>query len=160
MKKIKSSKIIVPLVFVLFLILGGFTFLYAYNNKVYEMDGPSMAPTINSGDRLKVKAVLATELKHGDIIVFTSPTEGARKLVKRVVGLPGDEINIKGGMITVTKPDKTTYTPYNDNKTLCSSCEVSVNDNSVYVIGDNRPNSLDSRSFGQVSFDAVIGLVK
>lgn len=132
--------------------------MHTAKNKAYEMEGPSMMPTINMGDRVKVKVVPAEQVEHGDLIVFKDAT-GGNRLIKRVVGLPGDVVTIADGKLTVTKPDSTLYIPYDDNNTAGENVTVTVESDSFYVIGDNRSSSLDSRSFGQVLFTALIGVV-
>ncbi len=141
------------------IVLGGGVFAYASVNKTYQMDGPSMLPTISSGDKVKARVVPASEIKHGDIIVFESMASQNAWLVKRVVGLPGDIVSISKGALVVTKADTTIYVPYDDNDTTGESSVV-VGPYSYYVIGDNRANSLDSRLFGPVSFDSLLGVVK
>ncbi len=163
MKKSLVKKLLIGLltVFILAVVLIAGLFVYASGNKAYVMDGPSMEPTINNGEKVKAKVVPANEVQRGDIIVFTSPIGENKRLLKRVVGLPGDTVTVANGELLVTKPDNTTYKPYNDNNTPGDST-VTVKSNSFYVVGDNRANSLDSRieSFGQVPFDALLSVVK
>ena len=120
-----------------------------------------MEPTISNGEKVKAKVVAADKVQRGDIIVFTSTIGENKRLLKRVVGLPRDTVTVANGYLLVTKPDKSTYKPFNDNNTPGNST-VTVNPNSFYVVGDNRTNSLDSRieSFGQVPFDALLSVVE
>ncbi len=125
------------------------------------MDGPSMEPTIENGEKIKARVVPSKDVKHGDIIVFTKSMNGEeRRLIKRVVGLPDDTVEISGGEVIVAKADGSIYKPYNDKNTNGTSKTV-VKPNSFYVVGDNRANSLDSRieTFGQISFDALQSVV-
>lgn len=163
MKKSRVKKLLIGLltVFVLVVVLIVSLFVYASGNKAYVMDGPSMEPTISNGEKVKAKVVPADKVQRGDIIVFTSPIGENKRLLKRVVGLPGDVVTISNGELIVTKSDNTTYKPYNDNNTPGNST-ATVKPNAFYVVGDNRANSLDSRieSFGQVPFDALQSVVK
>lgn len=157
--KTKSSSLVI-IVCILAAAVTALVLVNANKYKDYVVDGPAMVPTLSDGDKVKAKVVPATEVKRGDIIVFNSPTTDSRRVVKRVVGLPGDVITVKEGELIVTKPDKTTYVPYNDNDTTGGNISVTVGANSFYVLGDNRENSLDSRAFGQVPFSSLLGVVK
>ena len=148
----------------------------------YQVDGPSMETTLQNNDRLIVWKLPRTwaRITHrqyvpnrGDVIIFTEPglgnydqPDGSKQLVKRVIGLPGDKVVIKDGVITIYnsehpngfQPDKTM--PYGANGHI----PVTDNDgtfvlsaNQLFVCGDNRPNSLDSRIFGPITTDQVVG---
>ena len=102
--------------------------------------------------------------QRGDIIVFNSAlttVSGSKKmLVKRIIGLPGDTVEIKKGVVYVNgDPVDETYTK--DGYTATEMDAVKVSSNHVFVMGDNRQNSADSRSesIGQVSLDDVVGKV-
>lgn len=163
MKRSTVKKLSVGLlvVVVLFVVLVAALLVYGVNNKVYYNEGPGMAPTIQNGEKVRARVIPASEVQRGDIIVFTSPIDANRRLVKRVVGLPGDTVEVSNGVLTVTKSDGTVYKPYDDSNTPGKS-KVVVKPNSFYVVGDNRENSLDSRieSFGQVPFDSLQSVVK
>jgi signal peptidase I len=125
----------------------------------------SMVPTLEIGDRvLANKAIYRfAEPERGDIVVFESIDEKG-DLVKRVVGLPGDKIAIKGGRLFVN--DMLRREPYVVNKTCvrglpktCSYGPVTVPPGHVFVMGDNRLNSEDSRFFGPVPKGNVVGEV-
>ena len=110
----------------------------------------SMIPTLEIGDRVFVNKFIYrfTEPDRGDIIVFQSVDNPDVELIKRVVGLPGDKIAEKNGKIFVNgKLQKEPYT----NKELpdrSSFAKSTVPKNHVFVMGDNRANSADSRYFG------------
>ncbi len=157
--QIKKRYVTFGVILLVTIAFGGGAFTYAATNKTYQMDGPGMLPTIDSGDRVKARVVPAGEVKHGDIIVFESTASQNARLVKRIVGLPRDTVSISKGALVVTKADGTTYVPYDDNDTTGESTVV-VPPYSYYVVGDNRINSLDSRVFGPVSFDLLLGVVK
>lgn len=111
--------------------------------------------------------------KRGDIIIFNEcglanygDTQDCKQLVKRVIGLPGDHIVIKNDVITVYdkqypdgfQPDKTLpygkdgHIPPTDN-----NLDVTLNNHQLFVCGDNRGDSLDSRIFGPINTSQVIG---
>jgi signal peptidase I len=140
-----------------------------------------MQVTLNDKDRLivwKVPRTWARITHHqyvpnrGDIVIFEQGglsefgQEDKRQLIKRVVGLPGDRVVVSGGTITIYnpdhpegfQPDKTL--PYSKQTTIpytSGNIDITLNDNEVYVNGDNRPDSLDSRSFGPVQTDQIVG---
>ncbi len=125
----------------------------------------SMVPTLEIGDRVLANKFIYrfAEPERGDIIVFESIDE-KKDLVKRVVGLSGDKISIKGGRLFVN--DVSQREPYVVNKTCvhglpktCSYGPVTVPPGHVFVMGDNRLNSEDSRFFGSVPKGNVVGEV-
>lgn len=99
--------------------------------------------------------------QRGDIVVFDAPVPGADKpYIKRIIGLPGETIEARNGSVYVDgqKLDE----PYlQGEETWCNrnqDCEpVTVPEGSIFVLGDNRDNSQDSRAFGPVDIDSVIG---
>ncbi len=145
----------------------------------YQVSGESMESTLHNTDKLiiwKVPRTLA-RITHndyipsrGDIIIFSENDLAAcnqleaKQLIKRVIGLPGDRVVARNGVYTVFDklhtegfdPDKSL--PYGNNISLTpGNVDVTLKANQVFVSGDNRPNSCDSRNFGPVSVDQVIG---
>lgn len=169
-----STVLILLLAPLIALVLTAFVF------QSYEVDGPSMETTLQNQDRLIVLKVPRTWAKitgnpyipnRGDIIVF-SRNEGAqfsgpleKQLIKRVIGLPGDRVVVKDGTITVYNnenpggfnPDKTL--PYGENVASVTpgNVDITVKEGELFVCGDNRPNSLDSRTFGPIRAGDVVG---
>lgn len=109
-----------------------------------EIDSGSMIPTLNVGDRVLVTKIYNVDnIKHGDIIVFSK--EGERlPLIKRVIGLPGDEVSIKNGVVYVNGEEiKEDYVKNPQNYTG----DFKVPDGHFFFLGDNRSNSKDSREW-------------
>lgn len=119
--------------------------------------GPSMEPTIASGG-IVVFARLGFALRgprRGDVIAFREDLEGPTLLVKRVVGVPGDAVRIDRGRVFVGgRPLPEPYVRVNDRR---STRETRVPPESLYVLGDDRPRSIDSRSFGCIRRRSVVG---
>jgi len=117
----------------------------------------SMIPTINIGDRLIVEKVFKKNVGRGDIIVFRPTPESGLKddLVKRVIGLPGDLILIEDGRIFVN--DVPLSEPYLKEQTMQDFGPYKVADHSYFVMGDNRNESFDSRFWGVVPEQNIIG---
>lgn len=154
-------------------------FLTAFVIQSYQVDGQSMQTTLQNHDRLIVNKLPRTWARltghqyvphRGDIIVFNQTglpdTIYQKQLIKRVIGLPGDKVVIKDGHITIynkTNPNgfdpdmqgnyridaAFTYTSGPETTTLAS--------NEIFVCGDNRGNSEDSRIFGPVALKNVVG---
>ncbi|MBI3997753.1 MAG: signal peptidase I [Armatimonadetes bacterium] len=123
----------------------------------------SMEPTLRVGDRILVGkfAYRFWEIRRGDVIVFRYPLNPNKDFVKRVVGLPGERIEMKEGLVLVNgRPLSEIYpTALPGGDRACSSNygpEV-VPPNHAFVLGDNRCNSEDSRFFGFVPTKNVIG---
>jgi len=110
----------------------------------------SMIPTLEIGDRVLVNKFIYrfTEPSRGDIIVFESVDNPDEDLIKRVVGLPGDTIAVRRGNLFLNGERQTE--PYTNKKLPDRSfyAKTTVPKNHVFVMGDNRGNSADSRVFG------------
>ncbi len=101
--------------------------------------------------------------KLGDVIVFKSPTDAEKDYIKRVIGIPGDTVSVKEGNVYVNnkkldqsgflKSDVITYA----GSFLKEGQTITVPDSSYIVMGDNRPNSSDSREWGFVPAGSIIG---
>jgi len=144
----------------------------------YEVDGQSMETTLQSGDRLIVYKLPKTISNisgstympgRWDIIVFDRPTRIAapskiKQLIKRVIALPGERVRIENGEVTVFNdqypdgfsPDKGKEYSEGFSNTI-NNIDVTVGNGQVFVLGDNRSNSTDSRSFGPISTDLIVG---
>jgi signal peptidase I len=155
--------------------------LISFVFRSYSVDGPSMETTLQNEDKLIIWKVPRTIARvtgnqwvpnRGDVIVFDESNLGAcgqqgeRQLIKRVIGLPGERVVVKDGTITVFNkdnpagfsPDATL--PYNQDghiPTTNGNYNGTLAKNQIFVSGDNRPDSCDSRNFGPIATDQVIG---
>jgi signal peptidase I len=147
----------------------------------YEVDGPSMETTLQNHDRLLVLKVPKTIAsltgqdyvpKRGEIIIFKTSAvqdgsldDGSEKqLVKRVIGVPGDRVVVKGGNLTVYNAEHPEgYNPDSEMELGDSASitpgdvDITVDEGEVFVCGDNRTNSLDSRTIGTIPSKDIIG---
>ena len=127
-----------------------FGFVRPFVMEAFWIPSGSMIPTLEIGDRVLVNKFIyrLTEPKRGDIVVFTSVDDPKEDLIKRVVGVPGDKIAVRGGKLFLNgEPQKEPYT----NKQLPDRsffARITVPKGHVFVMGDNRGNSADSRVFG------------
>lgn len=153
--------------------------IIAFIFRSYQVDGPSMQHTLENSDKLiiwKVPRTVARITQHayipgrGDIIVFSQSglsefgQSDTKQLIKRVIGLPGDHVTVHDGAYTIYNadhpkgfdPDKTMSYGKNIPETS-GDVDVTLKQNQLFVSGDNRPDSLDSRSFGPINASQVVG---
>jgi signal peptidase I len=126
----------------------------------YAIEGESMAPTFHNGGRVILNGTYRFRAPHrGDIVVFHPPVPSQEPYIKRVIGLPGDHVSIRNGLVFIN--DQALNEGYlNGDPTSCyhpTFCELTVPQDAVFVLGDNRANSSDSRMFGVVPIDNIIG---
>jgi len=161
--------------------LGLAVCLIAFVFQSYQVDGPSMETTLQNSDRLIVWKVPRTWAritghayvpKRGDVVIFNQDNlaefgqTNVKQLVKRVVGLPGDRVVIANGHITIYNkqnpngfnPDATL--PYGKEHSFpvtSGDIDTTLHSNQIFVCGDNRTDSLDSRAFGPVDLNNIVG---
>lgn len=129
-----------------------FGFVRPFVVEAFWIPSASMVPTLKYGDRVLVNKFIYrfTEPQRGDIIVFKSVEGDDQDLIKRVVGVPGDEIAVRGGKLFVNGEPQ--QEPYVNKKYPDRSfyAPTTVPKDHVFAMGDNRANSQDSRIFGPV----------
>lgn len=167
MKQVRLFKAIAVIVLV---VLVGFAIKsLLFSN--YVVDGKSMEPTLEDGNLMMVNKVVyeLTDVHRFDIIVFHANEQ--EDYVKRVIGLPGDEIEYRNDRLYINgeyiaeefldsykeKNHQERYTEDFILKELTGKNKVPAG--SYFVMGDNRIDSLDSRSFGFIHTDAIVGKV-
>jgi signal peptidase I len=119
--------------------------------------GHSMEPNLHTDQRLVVEKV-SYRLhgpQRGDVVVLRLPDRGPELLIKRVIGLPGETVEIRDGGVYVD--GQLLSEPYLSRKTSGASNSWVVPEGHVFVMGDNRGASNDSRVFGPVALDRVVG---
>jgi signal peptidase I len=121
-----------------------------------RVDGSSMEPTLRSGEFVIVNKLSYKfgDAARGDIVVFHFPRDPEQEYIKRVIGLPGDQVNISQGRVYVN--NQLVYEPY---ITAMPAYEGtwSVPEGHLFVLGDNRNNSSDSHNWGTVPQEYVVG---
>lgn len=130
----------------------------------FVVDGESMHPTFESADYLVVDELTYKfhVPQRGDVIVFRLPGDPNKFLIKRVIGLPGETVRIDHGIVTIVKPDGTTLTldePYVVAEDATYTQDTALGADQYFVMGDNRPRSSDSRSWGTLPKANIIGRV-
>lgn len=121
----------------------------------YEVNGTSMYPTLDGNELLIVNKFIydVANPTYGDIVVFH--TVEHRDFIKRVIGVPGDKIEVKNG--SVYRNGKKLTEPYIAEKMIGDFAQVVVPKGHLFVLGDNRNNSKDSRIIGSVDEKEVVG---
>jgi signal peptidase I len=150
--------------------------------QAFFIPSESMTPTLLIGDRVLVNKLVYDfgEPQHGDVIVFENPslrepdrnvfeavwdwlieglgfsTDPTKDFIKRVIGLPGDTVEMRNGKVLVN--GEQIPEPYISNRGAQDFAPTQVEPEHVFVMGDNRPNSQDSRSaLGQIPMDKIVG---
>jgi signal peptidase I len=122
-----------------------------------RVDGSSMEPTFHNGDYVIVSRLTYQwgEIQRGDVVVFPYPLSPEEDYIKRVIGLPGDRVAIYGGNVYVN--GQRIEEPYISSAPANDVAETIVPEGYVYVLGDNRNASSDSRSWGPLEIEAILG---
>src|SRR6185436_18404720 len=130
-----------------------------------KVEGTSMLPRLHDGERIFVNKLIyyddyswAPKVQRGDIVVFWFPDDPSKSYIKRVVGLPGDTIEMRDGTVRVNGSQiDEQYLDPKFNVSPKSQAPVFVRPNYYFVMGDNRDNSSDSRSWGLVPKKYIYG---
>jgi signal peptidase I len=138
----------------------------------FRVDGESMLPNLDDGEMLLVNrnAYQYYDIggnryypfdppERGDVIVFDPPTGSDKPYIKRIIGLPGEEVTFDEGNVFID--GEPLPEDYIQDRTGCrarsENCDVVVPEGYVYVLGDHRSNSSDSRVFGPVPVGNIVG---
>jgi signal peptidase I len=121
----------------------------------FRIDGSSMEPNLHDGEYVIVNRIIYRlhSLERGDVIVFKK--EGSREFIKRVIGLPGDTVQVQGGRVIVNGTPLTE--PYIAQPPVYTMEPRKIAPNEYFVLGDNRNNSSDSHNWGTVPRDVIDG---
>ena len=149
------------------LVIAGaiFVVIYAFLFRPFQVNGQSMFPNYHNGEYILTNliALRFSSVKRGDVIVFQAPVDREKDFIKRVIGLPGDRVRVENGNVYINDvkleesnylaPDVKTYGGafLSEGKTATVPLEHYI------VFGDNRNFSSDSREWGFVPQEKVIG---
>jgi signal peptidase I len=130
-----------------------------------KVEGTSMLPRLHDGERIFVNKLIyyeeyrwAPKIERGDIVVFWYPEDPSKSYIKRVIGLPGDTVDIHEGVVRVNGSDlDEKYIDSRLNLIPKTQAPVYVRPNYYFVMGDNRDNSSDSRIWGLVPKKYIYG---
>jgi signal peptidase I len=128
----------------------------------FIVKGESMAPNFETGDYLIVDEITyrVSDPKRGDVVVFKYPKDATQRFIKRVIGVPGETVDVKDGQVSITKDSEIiildeNYLP-DDLKTI-GDANITLGEDEYFVLGDNRQYSFDSRAWGVVPRKNIIG---
>jgi signal peptidase I len=153
------------LLFVSLALLPAISFVVkTYLVEAFRIPAGSMMPALQIGDHFLVEKISAevADPRRGDIVVLVIPQGEGQRFVKRVIGLPGDVIELNGKKLIVNEKEiSEPYAQYvlKDRRNVGYG-PVTVPKNAFYVLGDNRDNSMDSRVFGVVERGSIVGRAK
>ena len=128
----------------------------------FIVKGESMAPNFETGDYLIVDEITyrLSDPQRGDVVVFKYPKDTTQRFIKRVVGIPGETVDVKDGQVSIAKDSEIiildeSYLP-DDLKTM-GDASITLGEDEYFVLGDNRQYSYDSRAWGIVPRKNIIG---
>jgi signal peptidase I len=134
---------------------------YTFIAQPFRVEGSSMEPNFSSGDYLVVDEI-SYRFKNpsrGEVVVLRNPTKDSEFFIKRIVGLPGEEVVIRGNKVSIDgELINESYLP--ENLALKGDYVFQLSDDQYFVMGDNRLQSYDSRSWGPLSRDGIVGVVR
>jgi signal peptidase I len=141
------------------LALGISIFIIVFLYQPVKVDGTSMMPGLADQERIFINkyAYRLEAIERGDVVVFRYPGDPSKNYIKRIVGVPGDRIEIVRGAVLVNGSRLVEpYVPaqFRDDRSMS---EVTVPAGNYFVLGDHRNHSSDSRDFGMVERGAISG---
>ncbi len=120
-----------------------------------KVKGKAMEPALKQGDTILVSKSL-DKLERGDIVLFYYPADQSQSFIKRIIGIPKDEVEIQEGNVVLNgKKLDEPYVDAKNNQALFSRKPIMVPDDSYFVMGDNRDNSNDSRFWGSLKREFI-----
>ena len=150
----------------IFLIISAFVLLGVFVAQPVVVEGTSMMPHLKNGERLIVNKLVYYNiqsykwghLERGDIVVFWFPKDPDKSYVKRIIGLPGETVTIRGGKVFINGNElNEPYLDNQHNQALRDFSPKKVEERHYFVMGDNRDNSSDSRYWGLVPEKYIYG---
>lgn len=148
------------------LIIAVFVLFGVFVAQPVVVEGTSMVPQLNNGERLLVNKLIYYDIQkfhwghieRGDIVVFWYPNDPNKSYVKRIIGLPGEVVEVRNGVVLINgSPLNEPYLDLEYNRVLPNNTAVTVNAHHYFVMGDNRDNSSDSRIWGLVPEKYIYG---
>lgn len=142
------------------------TAIYWLVAQPHKVSGSSMFPNYKDGDYIMTDKISykISEPRKGDIIVFKNPRDENQDFIKRIIAQPGDRISVSGGKVflngqLLNEPFLNSSVTTNPGSFLREGEEIEITPNHYIVFGDNRPHSSDSREWGFISKNEIIGKV-
>ena len=144
--------------------VGIFFFIYLLIMRPHKISGQSMMPNFQDGEYLLTEKVTyyTRNPQRGDVVVFMPPVSTTDEFIKRVIGLPGERIMVEDGHVFINDKQLSESYIKSDVMTtggtfLSDGQEYTVPEGEYFVLGDNRPNSSDSRYWGPITKKVMTG---
>lgn len=127
----------------------------------FVVSGSSMAPNLHDGDYLLIDEISyrVREPKRGEIVVFRAPPNPSARYIKRIIGLPGETVELREGEIIISDKEgkRMLGEPYIPNGVKMENQKMTLKEEEYFVLGDNRSFSSDSRSWGPLAERNIVG---
>lgn len=141
-----------------------FLFVYLLILQPHKIKGLSMFPTYHDAEFLLTEKVTYrfNDPKRGDVVVFKAPPDDEEEFIKRIIGLPGDQVMVREGRVYINgellEEDYIATDVFTSGGTYARDGQtVTVPEGEYLVMGDNRPHSHDSRNFGPIRKSKIVG---
>lgn len=138
--------------------------IYLFAAQPNQINGNSMHPNFENGEYILTDKISYKigEAKRGDVVVFQAPKDPEKEFIKRVIALPGETLRLSAGKFYINnQPFDEDYLPADfitrGGSYLHEDTEIKIPENKYFVVGDNRSHSSDSREWGPVAFEKIIG---
>lgn len=143
-----------------------FAIIYLFIAQPHKVSGNSMVPTFKNGDYIltdKITYRFGTP-KRGEVIVLKNPKDESQDFIKRIIAIPGDTLRIEGNSVYLNSQLLTEVylppaTPTRSGDFLTEKLDIKVGPNQYFVFGDNRDHSSDSRAWGGITKEEIVGKV-
>ena len=125
----------------------------------YRIESHSMQPNFYEGEFILVNklAYRVGTPERGDVLVFHNPNNEEEDYIKRIIGLPGDTLEIRDSVVYINGESLMEEYPHNEIPRAVTYGPIVIEPDHLFVMGDNRPQSQDSRVFGPLSEDLIVG---
>lgn len=146
-----------------------FVVVYLFLLQPHQVQGPSMRPNFQNGEYILTDKISYrfSKPQRGDVIIFKAPVDPDVDYIKRIIGLPGERVKISDGKVIIfneANPNGITLQepypingPTSGGKEAPQNTEIQIPENNYFVLGDNRIESYDSRSWGPLPKKNIIG---
>lgn len=141
-----------------------FALIYLFVAQPHKVSGSSMVPTFKNGDYIltdKLSYRLG-QPQRGDIVVLKNPKDESQDFIKRIIALPGDPVKVEKNSIfingqKINEPYLPEGTPIRAGNFLTEGVTIKAGPNQYFVMGDNRAHSSDSRDWGSITKEEIVG---
>lgn len=161
-KKLNWKEIFKEIFIIVFVVFGIVMPFRIYVAEPYLVDGTSMDPTFKTGNYLIVDKISSTAKKpeRNSVLVFKYPNNPSKNFIKRVIGLPGETVIVKGDTVTIINTENPKGFELDQSYVVHKSTQdktLKLGPTEYFVMGDNRKDSFDSRYWGALDEKYILG---